>query len=49
MTHIINMHCRDCGYEGDDVQDFISTDEVGERICPQCASKECYVIDEEVA
>lgn len=43
----MNMECRACGFKGDDVQDFESTDIAGERICPKCGSDECYVIETE--
>lgn len=39
-----NMECRACGLTGDDVQDFVSTDVVGDRMCPRCGSQECYII-----
>ena len=37
--------CHSCGFTGDDIQDFISTDYLGERIYPKCNSKECYIIE----
>ena len=43
---INNMECHTCGYIGDDVQDFISTEEIGERLCPRCGSQECFIISE---
>ena len=41
-----NMECRQCGFTGDDVQDFVSTDEPSERLCPECGSEECYIVCE---
>lgn len=41
------MICRQCGFGGDDVQDFISTDEPGERLCPICGSDECYIKEDD--
>ena len=41
-----NMECLTCGFRGDDVQDFISTDIPGERLCPVCGSDECHIVDE---
>jgi hypothetical protein len=38
------MECRGCGFTGDDVQEFVSTTEPGERICPRCSSRECYMV-----
>jgi hypothetical protein len=40
-----NMECRACGFTGDDVQEFVSSDTPGERKCPQCGSDQCFVID----
>ncbi len=39
------MECRSCGYRGDDVQDFVSTEIPGERSCPQCKSIMCYILE----
>ena len=37
------MECRDCGFKGDDVQDFITTEVPGERYCPKCSGAECFM------
>jgi Zn finger protein HypA/HybF involved in hydrogenase expression len=46
MNELSNMECRACGFNGDDVQDFLSTDEPGARLCPVCGSDECFTRDE---
>lgn len=38
-----NMKCRTCGFRGDDVQDFVSTEEPGDRLCPKCGGENCHV------
>jgi hypothetical protein len=40
----VNMECRKCGYQGDDVHDFISTETTGERMCPRCNSDKCFLL-----
>ena len=39
-----NMECKECGFVGDDVQDFLSTKISGERFCPKCNSSQCFII-----
>ena len=44
-TH--DMLCRGCGYSGDNVHDFGTTENAGERFCPICGSHDCHMIDSE--
>jgi anaerobic ribonucleoside-triphosphate reductase len=48
-TSMETMVCLTCGFRGDDVQDFISTDSAGERLCPKCGSEDCHMIGRQEA